>query len=289
MGLCSQGCVNGQGVYTCRCEANFELTHDNHTCLAIDKMDPLLVYATLDSIHGIWTKSNREFLIANKMDYVVGITGDDRSIVWTDISANTESILRSDPDGHNKRVIITSGISKPEDISIDWLTGNIYFTDTRENHIAVCTEDGYHCTIVFNDNMDKPRGIALYPLNGTMYWTDWGQRPMIGKAAMDGKQSQVFVSDNIIWPNGITLDWPGYRIYWVEAKLNRIESIRFDGSGRQVILSHLILHPFSIAVFEDTIFWSDWESKTIQSANKFTGKHRNVIVKDHKVNGSYQK
>ena len=30
-------------------------------------------------------------------------------------------------------------------------------------------------------------------------------------------------------------------------------------------------HPFAISIFEDSIFWTDWHTKSIQQANKLTG------------------
>ena len=41
-------------------------------------------------------------------------------------------------------------------------------------------------------------------------------------------------------------------------------------------------HPFSVAVFEDRLYWSDWHSQEVQSANKFTGKNFSIVTK--KVN-----
>lgn len=67
-----------------------------------------------------------------------------------------------------------------------------------------------------------------------MYWTDWGENPMIGRSGMDGSQPQKFVTQDIHWPNGIHVDYPGKRIYWVDAKLQIIESIKLDASDRRV-------------------------------------------------------
>jgi len=38
-----------------------------------------------------------------------------------------------------------------------------------------------------------------------MYWTDWGSRPKLERASLDGSDRIVIVSENILWPNGLTL------------------------------------------------------------------------------------
>jgi len=30
-------------------------------------------------------------------------------------------------------------------------------------------------------------------------------------------------------------------------------------------------HPFGITLFEDKIYWTDWQTKSVNTANKFTG------------------
>jgi hypothetical protein len=46
-----------------------------------------------------------------------------------------------------------------------------------------------------------------------------------------------------------------------------------------VVLDSYVRHPFSLSVFEDTIYWSDWSRKEIKSCNQFNGKNRKVPVK----------
>jgi hypothetical protein len=47
-----------------------------------------------------------------------------------------------------------------------------------------------------------------------------------------------------------------------------------------VVLDSVVKHPFALALFEDRLFWSDWENKDIVSCNKFTGKDLKVHVKE---------
>lgn len=178
------------------------------------------------------------------------------------------------------KTIFISGLGKPEDIAVDHVTGNIYFSDYDHQHIAVCSNDARYCKVLITMNVHRPRGVALHTLKGQMFWSDWGTKPMIGIASMDGKSAKPFISDNIHWPNGLALDRPNDRLYWVDAKLECIESCKLDGSDRRAVIKHVSKHPYGIAVFEDKLYWSDWHSKSIQSCNKFTGKNRTTIVQD---------
>lgn len=42
-------------------------------------------------------------------------------------------------------------------------------------------------------------------------------------------------------------------------------------------------HPFSVSVFEDWIYWSDWDQHTIMKANKFNGRNATSVTQTHSV------
>lgn len=67
-----------------------------------------------------------------------------------------------------------------------------------------------------------------------MYWTDWGEPAEIATSLMDGSNDESFVTTDIHWANGLTLDFPNQRLYWTDAKKMSIESIRLDGTDRRV-------------------------------------------------------
>lgn len=67
-----------------------------------------------------------------------------------------------------------------------------------------------------------------------MYWCNWSSNPHIAVAGMDGKNIHVFVSENISAPRSLTIDYQTDRLYWVDIKLRKIESIHLDGTDRRV-------------------------------------------------------
>lgn len=99
---------------------------------------------------------------------------------------------------------------------------------------------------------------------------------------MDGSDRRILVEDGIFWPNGLTIDYSANRIYWADAKLHAIESSYYDGSDRKKLLSRSLPHPFALTVFEDQLYWTDWNTKSVSAANKVTGKDfRNVHIDLH--------
>lgn len=120
-----------------------------------------------------------------------------------------------------------------------------------------------------------------------MFWTDWGNDAKIERAGLDGSHRETIVSYDIKWPNGLTLDLVRRRVYWLDAKLNLISSCDYDGAARRQILrsSSSLRHPFSISVFEDFLYWTDWDTQAIYRANKFNGSNVTPITAVYMVSG----
>ena len=113
-----------------------------------------------------------------------------------------------------------------------------------------------------------------------MFWSDWGTVPKIERSGMDGSYRQVILKDKVRWPNGLTVDLALDKLYWVDAKLNTIGSSNLDGSGARTVLfsTQHLRHPFSISVFSDLMYWTEWDTHAIYQANKFTGTNITAIT-----------
>ena len=86
---------------------------------------------------------------------------------------------------------------------------------------------------------------------------------------MDGKERMTLHSQHLAWPNALTMDYATHTLYWADAKLLSLESSSIDGSNRRPILTEDLRHPFAMTMFEDQLYWTDWQTKSIYSSAKF--------------------
>uniref|UniRef100_A0AC35U3P2 EGF-like domain-containing protein n=1 Tax=Rhabditophanes sp. KR3021 TaxID=114890 RepID=A0AC35U3P2_9BILA len=230
-------------------------------------------------------------------------------IYWSDI--REKKIFSSSLNGTNVTTFIGEGLDITEGIAIDWIGRNLYWVDSSLNTIEVANLDNQGArAILINENVDQPRGIAVDPRKALMFWSDWGQNPRIEKANMDGntkiywpntisldfttrgiavdpRKALMFWSDwgqnpriekanmdgntKIYWPNTISLDFTTDRVYFADSKLDYIDFVNYDGTGRTQVIANtkFVQHPHAIAIFEDMIYYSDRRLQKLQVYPKY--------------------
>uniref|UniRef100_A0A3B5M9J5 Low density lipoprotein receptor b n=1 Tax=Xiphophorus couchianus TaxID=32473 RepID=A0A3B5M9J5_9TELE len=271
---CSQICINLPGSYKCDCNDGYQIDPVSKTCKAESGSQIL----TVDRSEYTRLIPELKNAVALDLDML------NKKIFWSDRSQ--KKIFSSNIDmasnSANHNVVIENGIEAPEALVVDWIHGNIYWTDSTLKTISVATTEGNKRKTLINEKLGRPRAITIDPENNFMYWTDWGEEPKIEKCGLNGVGRVALVTDNIEWPNGITLDMVSQRLYWVDAKLHAIFSVDVNGGTRHMIISgeENIHHPFSLTVFEEKVFWTESFRGTVSSANRLTGNDINELVTD---------
>ncbi|KAK9497166.1 hypothetical protein O3M35_004534 [Rhynocoris fuscipes] len=279
-GACDQKCENTIGSYNCSCIEGYDF--EDNVCKA-KGADVMLLFSTSSEVRIYFTKSRQYFTVVNnKNEHIVGVGYDGKHIYWTTIADGYESLMRADILATEIDKLFTSGLGGAEDIAVDHVTSNIYFTDSVFKHIAVCDQYGHMCVALYK-KCDRPRAIVLHQSKGIMMWTDWGKSAAIMQSGMDGSDVKYLITKDIVWPNGLALDQITERLYWADANLQTIETVKLDGTDRRKIISSTIM-PFGLDVFEDKIYWSDWLKKGIMACNKFTGKNCEQVIKSSSEN-----
>ncbi|XP_068879549.1 low-density lipoprotein receptor-related protein 8 isoform X2 [Aphelocoma coerulescens] len=282
---CSQICINYKGDYKCECYEGYEMDTLSKNCKAVGK-SPYLIFTNRHEVRKIDLVKRDYSRIIPMLKNVVALDVEvsTNRIYWCDLFYRKiySAYIDKASDTAEQVILIDSQLNSPEGLAIDWVHKNIYWTDSGNKTISVATADGSRRRTLFNSDLSEPRAIAVDPTQRFMYWSDWGDKAKIEKAGLNGVGRQVLVTDNIEWPNGITLDLLNQRLYWVDSKLHSLSCIDFNGSNRKVLISSVddLSHPFGLAVFEDRVFWTDLENEAIFSANRLNGLDISILAEN---------
>ena len=256
----------------------------NGTCLTV-KGEPVLIFSAINEIRAISVRSHIYTPVDTNLPHAVGVAFDhlDLRVYWTDAAGGKETIMskKLSSDGEDgKDTLVVSGLDMPEQLAVDEYNKNLYFTESHHQLIGVCSLSGAGCHVLLS-GLEKPRGIAIHHKSRQIFYSDWGvNKPHIGRVGLNGEGATKLITDNIVWPNGVAVDQVEDRVYWADSTLDIIETIKIDGTDRRTVLTGQKIHPYSLAVFEDTLYWSDWVVMEILSCNKYTGKNFKTVVKE---------
>uniref|UniRef100_A0A8C2ETE4 Low density lipoprotein receptor b n=1 Tax=Cyprinus carpio TaxID=7962 RepID=A0A8C2ETE4_CYPCA len=270
---CTQICINLPGSFRCDCKDGFELDHMTKDCKAVTGSGAFLLFSTRHEVRKMALGSRTYTALIRRQKNVVALDVDvhNDTIFWSDLSLKKiYSAAAADPAHHS--TVIDSRISRPEGLAVDWVHGNIYWTDGELRTVSVATADGSKRKTLVSEGLQNPRAIVVDP--HFMFWTDWGEAARIERSGLNGADRTALVTDHIAWPNGVALDVLSGRLYWVDSKLHTLSSIGVNGDGRHTLIQdqHTLPHPVALAVFEEKVFWTDVSNNGIWSASRVTGR-----------------
>ncbi|CAI2344055.1 unnamed protein product [Caenorhabditis sp. 36 PRJEB53466] len=301
-GVCDQICLNTPGSYRCACHAGYKLSFGDdkagsgrvaNRCRAMGG-DPLILLTNRASI--------RQFDLVNKMFFPVSTSPgtavamdihiSNGTLIWSDAHNQTirrcsigtvkGALLGTDNCDKNHEILLdNSTVVTPDGLAVDWVHDLLFWTDGGSDTINVYELKTGKKRVLYSSDLEEPRAIAVDPEVGLIFWTDWGKTARIERSGMDGQHRVVLVEgDRVKWPNALTLDYVEKRVYWADAKVKSIFSCDYWGKNIKTVLhSHQYLsHPFSMAVFENRIFYTDWAHDGVITVNKFTGEDVQVLM-----------
>lgn len=268
-------CTNYNGTFACSCNDGFRLTDEHSGVCKAETGLTELFFSSGEMIMGLeMGKNMRESEVVKDQERIEGLDFDPvkNMIYWVD--SQSKSIKRSfipkmhegSEIGHPQDIQPDGkGLAKPTDISFDWVTQNLYWSEVdtaglgaSEGRIVVAKSDGRYKRTVVNKDLEMPSSIVVDPEHGLMFWADAGAKPKIEMSWMDGSKRRVIVSEKIERPEGLAVDFSmGHTIYWADSKLNTLNSMTEDGERRFVVARGTHLNrPISIDVFESMMFWA---------------------------------
>uniref|UniRef100_A0A8D8WXU2 Low-density lipoprotein receptor-related protein 6 n=2 Tax=Cacopsylla melanoneura TaxID=428564 RepID=A0A8D8WXU2_9HEMI len=288
-GNCSHLCFYlgpGNG-HKCACAIGYELSSaDLVTCfvpeafLVMSRSDSILRGSTENDVNNalIPLQNVREI---RSIDAWIGRN----EIYWAD--AKVRTIGRAHINGSNYERLVDYGIQSVESVCVDWIAGNLYWSDTFYKRIEVtrlAPHARYRRVLIWN-NLYEPRSICVVPALGLMLWSDWsaGNAGTIERSALDGTARSVLTHK--VKANSLTVNYDEKRVYYVNLLLSSIESMDFEGKNKVVLVANIEDKPVTLTLYRNEIFYSNWDKKTIEKIDK-SSRTRSLIYKqsDKEIN-----
>ncbi|KAK9679907.1 Low-density lipoprotein receptor repeat class B [Popillia japonica] len=283
---CSQICKNTVGSFHCSCTTNYILRPDMKSCRANTTIAPKLILANRYYIRKLDLMGDVTLLVHNLTNAVaLDFDWQTQCFFWSDVTRNGSTIKKLCGNTYDTPAVTlhSATLQNPDGLAVDWVGRNIYWCDKGLDTLEVSTIDGKYRRVLVAEGLEEPRAVALNPLKGYMYWSDWGKDVHIGKAGMDGSNPQMIIRENLGWPNSLTIDYETEELFWADAREDYIAVSDLNGNNIRIIASRTkspdlkLHHVFAITVWEDYIYWSDWETKSVERCHKYLGNQTKTL------------
>ncbi|XP_069107317.1 prolow-density lipoprotein receptor-related protein 1-like [Argopecten irradians] len=276
---CSHFCHNTPGSYYCTCASGYLLAEDRHSCKVYGKEQPFLIVANRYYLRRVSLFGVEEKITENLNNAVaIGFNHKEEMVYWTDITSKSSSINRMKIVNGTKQVVHNTTVRNPDGLAVDWVGGNLYWCDKTTDTVEVSKLDGKYRKVLIREGLEEPRALEVFPAKGFMFYTDWGEKPHISRSFLDGSVTQKIVTQDLAWPNALTIDYITEKIFWADASLDYIAMANLDGTARHMVIDRELPHTFALTTFMNYIYWTDWEKGSIERAEKFSGKNRTTVA-----------
>ncbi|XP_014478375.1 PREDICTED: nidogen-2 isoform X2 [Dinoponera quadriceps] len=281
--LCSPDatCVSvGENIFACVCKEGY--TGDGANCKRRPKHEAnfLLVNQGMAThrIPFIPTQQNPGYPIYidyKQMAIALDIDCSDGKAYSSDITGNR--IVQLSYNGSISGTFIPK-VSSPEGLSVDWVSRNIFWTDSGKTTVEVASLLTKKRKVLVSDGLVNPRGIAVHPYRGKIFWSDWNRAsPKLEWANEDGTDRAIFLqSDYVKLPNSLSIDWLTDELCWADAGTFTISCIEIDSREVNVVANELT-YPFGLAISQNYYYWTDWKTHKIEVGIKSTGEKQTPL------------
>ena len=151
-------------------------------------------------------------------------------------------------------------MERPDQVAVDWLTGNVYLSHTASPNLTVCSTAGFCLpltkTPVIVTQVKLDPGAGLMFVAGHHSQQNQPSRPggiyPYTMAAHPLEDADIMATGV---PTGLTLDTEMRRVYWTDFPSFDVNMCDYNGKMCSRIIRTYHELPYFIAFFESKLFW----------------------------------
>ncbi|XP_045620966.1 vitellogenin receptor isoform X2 [Procambarus clarkii] len=285
---CSHYCHELRGSYYCSCKPGYELRPDGKTC-KLEAGEEWMVMAW----PGLLVNLSHSYQIVNKMKIPEWININslehnplENNFLYTDTLQGVVGTvsLPSGHDGSTDHKVLLTKRKKPQGLSFDPTTQNIYFSESFHaqrplvpqdarvvkrsgeinfknvySFILVCGVTNGQCSLIFKAfNVEIPSTRVATNERLLFFCTNYlghEDRSEILVSLLDGQNKKVLWKDKMVRCGSVAVDEAKERVYWTDTALNTIESVSWEGSKHRIVQENRVHSPISLSLTGDWVMW----------------------------------
>nr|CAD7262752.1 unnamed protein product [Timema shepardi] len=207
-----------------------------------------------------------------------------RNLYWCDKGLDTIEVSKL--DGRYRKVLIKTGLEEPRAITLDPRQGYMYWTDWGDKpYIGKAGLDGSGQRMIVNDSLGWPNALTISYETNELFWGD-AREDHITVSDLEGGHRKIVLSRGALPIPGTnslaTFSNLTSRMSLLTPGLHSVGSVDHQKLClSRMLQQHLFLsakdpniqlhHIFALTVFEDYVYWTDWEKKSVERCNKYNG------------------
>ena len=260
---CAQLCTNTKGSFKCSCHEGF--TQEGHQCRAQGGPARLL-YALGGKVEGLVLREDglvraelemsSQEIVLKSFDY----NPHSAILYWT---SSTLGIVGSFDVENQKNQVWLESVESPDQIGVDWMTGNVYLTHSDSSNLTVCTSAGLckslpqAAVIVTQIELDPVAGLMFvagynpdhsHPFRtGAVYPYTLAGQPL--------EEANILGADKTGVPTGLTLDTQMRRVYWSYFPSLDLHMCDYWGRACHTVTKSTHDIPHFLTFFESKLYW----------------------------------
>ncbi|CAG2055236.1 unnamed protein product [Timema podura] len=292
--LCSRdaSCVLGPtGAHTCVCNQGY--VGDGSKCKAASKYEGnfLLVSQGMATLRIPFKPKGRDVprpisiqyfqmaigLIVPKLDYSSSSSAINTTVCFFRhrhrLFGRKGLLERCEWGRHQELQLRRKQCGSPEGVSVDWVSRNLYWTDSSKDTLEVAGLDSQLRKTLVSEGLVNPRGVVVHPTRGKVFWSDWNREaPKLEWANQDGSGRAVFLEGPAVQlPNSLAIDFDRDELCWADAGTKSIECVGIGNLAQRTVVANCS-YPFGLTISHNSYYWTDWQTQRVESAERPSGK-----------------
>lgn len=272
---CQHLCIVGRTNETasCYCPPSSSVEDDGVSC---SRSQLFILFSVNEELHTVSLETEDRYDLQIPIYYndddgdggdssksnIISTDWDNNTVYYADSSLGTINSLSL--SGGTPTVLVDQDVSLPVGIAIDWSSKKLYWTDSILSHIYMSELDGSLKTAVIVLDEGTLTDIVVHPLKGYLiYGVKNGKHLLIKRANLDGSddtelyKSQTTADQIYGSPESLTVD--DNRVYWVDSKNLRLESILINGSDHEILYDNfgLLSSISGLDQYGDKLYWTE--------------------------------